>query len=131
MKNVVEDYSKRYRKARKKEKSEILEEFTRVTKYNRSYASFLLRGASKKRKTTSPSQKKGRKKKYDHKVFVKLVRIWEIMDFPCGKRLEAVMGEVIDNLVRNGHLTLTEETKRKLLNISASTIDRLLSSERK
>jgi len=63
MKNVVKDYSKRYRKARKKEKSEILEEFTRVTKYNRSYASFLLRGALKKRKATSPSKKKGRKKK--------------------------------------------------------------------
>ena len=131
MKNVVKDYSKRYRKARKKEKSEILEEFTRVTKYNRSYASFLLRGALKKRKATSPSKKKGRKKKYDRKVFVKLVEIWEIMDFPCGKRLEAVIEEVIDNLVRNGHLTLAEETKKKLLSISASTIDRLLTSERK
>jgi len=28
MKNVVKDYSKRYRKARKKEKFEILEEYT-------------------------------------------------------------------------------------------------------
>jgi len=46
---------------------------------------------------------------------VKLVEIWEIMDFPCGKRLEAVIEEVIDNLVRNRHLTLTEERKRKLL----------------
>jgi len=30
MKNVVKDYSKRYRKARKKEKFEILEEYTTV-----------------------------------------------------------------------------------------------------
>jgi len=93
----------------------ILEEFTWVTKYNRNYASFLLRGVLKKRKATSPSKKKDQKKKYDRKVFVKLVEIWEIMDFPCGKRLEAVIEEVIDNLVRNRHLTLTEERKRKLL----------------
>ena len=41
-------YAKRYRKARrKKEKSEILNEFVNLTGYNRSYASWLLRHAGK------------------------------------------------------------------------------------
>lgn len=39
-------YVKRYRKARrKKDKSEILDEFERVVGYNRNYASWLLRHA--------------------------------------------------------------------------------------
>ncbi len=42
-------YAKRYRKAkRKKDKSEILDEFIRVTGYNQNYASWLLRYAGKR-----------------------------------------------------------------------------------
>ncbi|PMP65912.1 MAG: transposase, partial [Thermodesulfobacterium geofontis] len=36
------EYAKRYRKVSKKEKSQILDEFTKITGYNRSYASYLL-----------------------------------------------------------------------------------------
>jgi len=51
MTELVEKYSKKYRKARKKEKSRILDEFIGVTEYNRSYASLILRrGYSKKNK---------------------------------------------------------------------------------
>jgi len=42
-------YAKRYRRASsKKEKSQILDEFVRLTGYNRCYASWLLRNAGKK-----------------------------------------------------------------------------------
>jgi len=39
MTGLIEKYSKKYRKAGKKEKSRILDEFTELTEYNRSYAS--------------------------------------------------------------------------------------------
>ena len=38
MTGLIEKYSKKYRKSGKKEKSRILNEFTEVTEYNRSYA---------------------------------------------------------------------------------------------
>jgi len=38
----------RYRKARKKDKNTILNEFTQLTGYNRCYAAFLLRSKGKK-----------------------------------------------------------------------------------
>ncbi len=39
MTGLIEKYSKKYRKTGKKEKSRILDEFTELTEYNRSYAS--------------------------------------------------------------------------------------------
>ncbi|MGC8872797.1 MAG: transposase, partial [Caldimicrobium sp.] len=41
-KELTIELAKRYQKASKKEKSEILDEFTNITGYNRSYASYLL-----------------------------------------------------------------------------------------
>jgi len=38
MTGLIEKYSKKYRKAEKKEKSRILDEFIGVAEYNRSYA---------------------------------------------------------------------------------------------
>ncbi len=46
-KKISRQLAKRYRKASKKEKSQILNEFCALTGYNRSYASFLLRNAGK------------------------------------------------------------------------------------
>ncbi|PNS40152.1 hypothetical protein RJ60_06845 [Mesotoga sp. B105.6.4] len=43
MTGLIEKYSEKYRKAGKKEKSRILDEFTELTEYNRSYASPKLR----------------------------------------------------------------------------------------
>ena len=132
MTGLIEKYSKKYRKARKKEKSRILDEFTEVTEYSRSYASLILRsGYSKSNKRNKSTKKRGRKKKYDFEVLRKLVEIWEILDFPCGKRFKAIIEEAIDNLSKNGHLSLREEIKQKLMEISSSTMDRLLRSERK
>ena len=90
-----------------------------------------LSGYSKKNKRSKFTKRRGRKKKYDLEVLRKLVEIWEILDFPCGKRFKAIIEEAIENLIKNGHLSLREEVKQKLLEISSSTMDRLLRSERK
>ena len=97
MTGLIEKYSKKYRKSGKKEKSRILNEFTEVTEYNRSYASLILRrGYSKKNKRSKFTKRRGRKKKYDLEVLRKLVEIWEILDFPCGKRFKAIIEEAVD-----------------------------------
>lgn len=45
---ITQQVSKRYQRARKKEKSKILDEFVEVTGYNRAYASNLLNNWGKK-----------------------------------------------------------------------------------
>jgi len=45
---ISKTVAERYKKSRKKEKSKILDEFTNITGYNRSYASWLLNNLGKK-----------------------------------------------------------------------------------
>jgi len=138
-------YAKRYRRASsKKEKSQILDEFVRLTGYNRCYASWLLRNAGKRVyvKTRSGTRfvlvrdptrkiKRNRAKIYGHDVLVALKKIWTILDYPCNLRLKAMLPKIIPKLEQHGELLLKDSTREKLLHISRRTIDRLLASERK
>ncbi len=130
----------RYRKARKKKKNEILNEFVHSTGYNRKYAAYVLRMHGKrirvrddtvieadvKRRTT----KKG-PRIYDERVLKALRKIWRMMSYICGKRLAPVVEELVINLQEHREIDIDEETRQKLLRISAATIDRLLSKDRK
>ena len=60
-----------------------------------------------------------------------LCRIWAILDGLCGKRLAAILPEVIRVLEQHKEIRLDADTRRKLLTISPATIDRLLAPERK
>jgi hypothetical protein len=130
----------RYRRTGKKDKKTILNEFTQVTGYNRSYAGFLLRAWGKRVRINNKlvlvgdgrkKIKRDRPRVYDDNVLCALKKIWMIMDCICGKRLAPVLGELIATLKQHGEIELDEETKEKLLTISAATIDRLLGKERK
>lgn len=52
---------------------------------------------------------------------------WEAADRICGKRLKAVLPDLVDAMERYGHLNLDAEVRKQLLKSSAATIDRLLS----
>ncbi len=133
-------YAKRYKKASsKKEKSRILDEFTRLTHYNRCYSSWLLRNAGKKlylRTSTGkrivlvadPERKIRRKRAriYDEEVLAVLKKVWALLDYPCSLRLKAVLPQPVPKLEAFGELNLSEPLRQKLLSISKSTIDRLL-----
>jgi hypothetical protein len=130
----------RYRKAGKKGKGQILDEFSKLTGYSRSYASWVLRNWGKRIRINSKLvvvgewRKKARRNKprgYDEKVLRALRKIWVIMDCMCGKRLVGVLGELIPVLEEHGEIELDTGTREKLLKISASTIDRVLAPERK
>ena len=127
-----------YRKANKKDKGKILDEFSATTGYNRVYAARILRLSSGK--TIRYSKINGRKIKYiigkgkkvkrvrdsiyGYDVFLALKKIWKIFDFICSRRLKPFMAEAIEKLQKHKELELTPETKQKLLAISVSTIDR-------
>jgi len=138
---IYRETAKRYQKAKKKEKVEILNEFINLTKLNRNYAATLLRNHDKKIRIggkyilkgdiTKKAPRTGRKKIYDKSVLTPLIKTWKIMDFICGKRLQPILTETVENMIENGHLKIKKEIKEKLLKISASSIDRILKKERK
>ncbi len=130
----------RYQKARKSQKKTILEEFAALTGYNRCYAAYLLRMQGKKRQVGGKTAivadvtrkgVRGRRRFYDDVVTSVLIKIWVIMDYLCGKRLASILPEVVPLLKKHKEIRIDKATERKLLKISASSIDRLLKPERK
>ena len=133
---VVRATARRYQSGRKKEKQKLLDELTELTGYNRSYARTILRNFGReagrqKRPARSARRRAMSRQQYDQEVLAGLRRIWMILDFICGKRLVAIMPEVLKRLEYFGEFKCDARTREKLLKISAATIDRLLSSERR
>lgn len=142
-KAVTREVAKRYQKVLKKQKGVILSEFTNLTGYHRTYASWLLRNQEKKiflkvngKDVIAVLGEKGktqrqRAREYDEKVLRVLRSIWEISDYLCGKRLASFIKEVMPALERFGELKLNDDMRQKLLNISPATIDRVLKEDKK
>src|SRR5450432_1488946 len=114
----------RYRGARKKEKQELLDELCRTTGYNRSYARLVLRNFGRRLSVSGectvvgdiqPKQQRLKPRVYDGKVSQALVQIWLLLDYLCGKRLVAILPEIVSRLEQFGELQLEPETRQKLL----------------
>lgn len=116
----------RYLKANKTKKAQILNEFIAATGYHRKYAIRLLRHGPKPKGLKKP----GRQKLYHGEVVQVLTRIWEICGRICSKRLKPFLPEIVTVLERHNELILAPETKRLLLTMSKSTMDRCLKPAR-
>jgi hypothetical protein len=130
----------RYRNGSKKVKRQILDEFCETTGYSRGYARFVLRNHGRqvwlhgKKVVVGDARKRQQRLKpryYDEPVVAALSKLWQLLNYLCGKRLVAIMPELIAKLEQFGELRLTPLTKEKLLRISAASIDRLLQPERR
>ena len=128
-----------YRGASKREKSKILDQFIATTGYSRWYARLVLRHEGRRVQTDKQTivvverksrRRRKRARRYDEKVQTALVRLWRIMDYICGKRLEPQLPELLSVLERYNEFRCDRETRAKLLRISAASIDRLLKPER-
>jgi len=117
----------RYRKASRPEKTRILDEFVAVTGYHRKYAIQLLNHGA----PPSKSGKRKRRRTYTAEVVTALVKIWDILDRPCGKRLHPYLPEFVAVLERQQELVLHPQTKERLLRMSRATIDRSLAQARR
>jgi hypothetical protein len=129
-----------YRGASKTEKSKILDQFIATTGYSRWYARLVLRHEGRRVQTDKQTivvvERKSRTRRkraryYDEKVQTALVKLWRIMDFICGKRLQPMLPELLPVLERYNEFRCDRETRTKLLRISAASIDRLLQTERR
>jgi hypothetical protein len=137
---LVKVFAAEYRKVRKKRKGVILDQVVEATGYERHYAARLLRNHGKTVVVAPGVLVKGdvgcrirrrRQRIYGEDVKRVLIRLWELLDYLCGKRLVGALPETIKALERHGELKLPEELRRKLLCVSAATIDRLLASEKR
>ena len=112
----------RYRRARKKVKVTILDEFCSVCGYNRKYAIRLLNQHAK----TNQKHRTGPKPIYaSAELRTALKRIWFATDQMCSKKLKAAIPLWLP-FYGTAYKALSPDTQEKLLTISASTIDRVL-----
>jgi hypothetical protein len=126
---LLEVLRPRYLKAKKVEKQKMLDEFTSATGYHRKHAIRILRNPRQVQ-----SHLKGKNKTfktiYTGEVVTALEQIWEIYGHICSKRLQPFLPEAIKVLERCQEIEMSEDTKRLLLRISSSSIDRCLRSIR-
>lgn len=115
----------RYRVSGRSEKARILDELVALAGYHRKHAVRLL-GADERK----AEPKRVRNRLYDEAVRLALVVLWEASDRLCGKRLKAAIPALVVAMERHGHLALEPAVKDLLLQISAASIDRLLSATR-
>ncbi len=112
----------RYRKASKKEKNKMLDEFVEVTGFHRKAAIRLLNRVSQLR----PGKRRGRQRKYGTEVTGALKAIWEAGDCLCSKRLQPFIPEMVKVLRQHKEEHIDASTEAQLCQMSPSTIDRLL-----
>lgn len=95
-----------YRGGSKKEKRVLPDQFVTTTGYSRWYARFVLRHEGRRiqvdRQTVVLAVRSGsgrrvrkRPRVYDEKVETALLKLWRIMDYICGKRLQPILPELV------------------------------------
>ncbi len=123
---VIRAFSKQYKQAKRKEKSELLNRLVKTTGYSRKHVMEILPNPPKVRK------RKRRMQKSQYLQILKPLRIlWAVSNYACGKRLEPMLPQLLAALRRHKELFVTPEERKLLFQISSATIDRLLTHDRK
>jgi hypothetical protein len=112
---------KRYKNSSKKEKTQILNEFCLNCNYSRKHAIKLLNDSILNPNILHFKRPVGAPKRYSKVVTKRLVEVWQIMNYPCSVHLKQAL-----HLWLPFDLDTNEETKRKLISMSESTIERHL-----
>ena len=128
-KELIKATKPRYLKASKKEKNKILNEFCSNTGYHRKYAIRILQAGFNNNKIKEIGRKR-RKRIYGSVVIAVVIKIWELLEYPCGIRLKPVLLSMVEALERHKEIVVDNDTKKKLKKISPKTIDRRLGKER-
>lgn len=138
-KAVTKAVCERYRKAGKKAKGRMLDEFVETTGHNRVYAARILRNHGR-RVEVAPSRfvegdvrlrpERLRKRTYTKEVVDVLKKLWVMLDYITAKRLKPALPGLIERLDACKELRLKKDVRAKLVAISPASIDRLLKDAR-
>jgi hypothetical protein len=136
---ITAEFALRYRKAGKREKSRILDEFlTLIGSKSRKYAIFKLNRVGKTqlrvidgKAVTVKIVAKSRKKRvyqpyYDAEVQKHLELLWANFNWPCGKLFAPFLRQNLDLIRLTPKYSMSDTIVTKLKKISPRTIDRLL-----
>lgn len=119
------ELKKKYWKARKKRKTQLLSDFCVFTGYHRKSALRLLNNhLACKWKHYRP-----RKKYYDQPVIDILLVLWRACDEICAERFHPFILEILEKMLNCGELTIatvTSEVRKKLLEISLGTVKKII-----
>jgi hypothetical protein len=118
----------RYRKASRKERSTILDEFVKTTGYHRKYAIALLNG---RRQRSQGPIKRPRRAVYGPEEARALLSLSQLFDHINSKRLRSALDAELSGLYESGFLQVSSECYKKLKQVSPATIDRLLAGRRR
>jgi len=120
--------SSHYEITSKSRKSQMLDEFVLSTGYNRKYAIRLLQNtAVGMPRAIKPARlRQDRRRTYGQAVEQPLLRLWVVSGGLCPKRLIPFLRELIEALERHDEINLCPVVREKLLEMSASTAERLL-----
>jgi len=144
--DLSKEVARRYQRVSRREKRNILDEFCQAAGYNRHYAAFILRNWGRKVYWRLPSgghtvaivgevrvkkQSRQRPRIYDDAVCNYLVCFWEVLNYPCGKRLKRCLKPMVAKARQFKELAIPRPIEAKLQRISPATIDRMLKAERK
>ena len=132
---IIKRYRAKYKNSSKKEKGQILDSICLTTGLSRDRVKKLLSGYLREdvalMSVVRIKKKRGRKPKYDDCTRSALENIWVLMDFACGRRLAAGMGDMLNALLRFDEIEFDKRILENLREISAATIDRLLKQSKK
>lgn len=125
---VVRKIKEKYNLIKKKDKSGIIDNLVSLTGYDRKY---LISQLNKSDLYKTRKLRVVNTLKYDEYLRSQLVKIWYATNKICSKRLVPYLPEIVPVLEIKGHIELNHVQRVQLLNISSSTVDRLLRTERK
>lgn len=130
-KEVTKAVASRYRRETRKGKQVLLDEFCKTTGYNRDYAASVLRakateGSGKKVTAKHPLHRAGRPPQYTDQTLRILIKLWNLFDRLCAKRLSVLIKTALPSLRADSFLGITPDQEQLLLTISPATIDRMI-----
>lgn len=117
----------KYWKAKKKVKTQLLDDFGDFTGYNRKYALHLLNNpvpAKWKRYRT-------REKIYGQDVIDPLLVLWRAANEICGERFHPFIPSLLEKMISLKEIEIDERIKKKLLRISLGTVKRIIRKTRR
>jgi transposase InsO family protein len=118
----VQNMQNRYfRSKNRSEKSQVIDELIEVMGYHRKHAIQVLNGKTTLLKDTP--RLRNRPLQY-LEAMPAAQKVWEALDYPCAERLQPVLLSIAEHLAAHKELSLDDEIRRQLGQISRATLAR-------
>jgi len=123
---LIRHHRREYRRAGKKQKTQIILSLMSLTGYSRKHLIHALN------QDVEVPKKITRQRVSRYGIITEpLEKLWAVSNLLCGKRLKPFIPELVKSLKRHKEISLSKENENLLLAVSASTIDRLLAPARR